>query len=138
MAKKKRERRLTQEKPTLMMTPMIDVVFQLLIFFIVTIKQEDIYSHLDISRPAPDPNQQTEQIENMIEIIVGHIQTGFSMNGRIMTISQLETRLKELASYDKKAPVVIKCTAMSLHHKLVEVLDICWKVGLHNLSVFSM
>ncbi|MDI6773989.1 MAG: biopolymer transporter ExbD [Verrucomicrobiota bacterium] len=130
--------RRLEEKPRIMMTPMIDVVFQLLIFFIVTIKQEDIFSHLDISRPAPDPNQREEQIENLIEILVGHLQTGFSMNGRIMTSDQLEARLRELASYDKKAPVVIKCTGQSLHGKLVTVLDICWEVELRNLSVFSM
>ena len=117
---------------------MIDVVFQLLIFFIVTIKQEDIQSHLDISRPAPDPRQQQEQPEQMIEILVGHIQTGFSMNGRILTIKELETKLRELASYDRKAPVVIKCTPQSIQGKLVEVLDVCWKLELRNLSVFSM
>jgi len=130
--------RRSEEKPQIMMTPMIDVVFQLLIFFIVTIKQEDIYSHLDISRPAPDPNQRQEQVENLIEIIVGHIQTGFSMNGKIMTQAQMEARLRELASYDKKAPVLIKCTGPSPHEKLVIVLDLCWKLGLRNLSVFSM
>lgn len=131
-------RKRNDDKPQLQMTPMIDVVFQLLIFFIVTLKPEDILSHLDISRPAPDPNQQTEQVENLIEIIVGHLQTGFSMNGRIMTAEQLEARLRELASYDKKAPVLIKCTGPSMHSKLVTVLDICWEIGLRNLSVFSM
>ncbi len=130
--------RRCEEKPQLTMTPMIDVVFQLLIFFIVTLRQEDIYSRLDISRPAPDPNQQVEQIEDMIEVIVGHLQTGFSMNGRIMTVEQLRTRLRELASYDRRAPVLIKCTGLSPHSKLVTVLDICWEVGLRNLSVFSM
>ena len=53
--KRKRQRK-EQEAAALEMTPMIDVVFQLLIFFIVTLKPEDICSHLDVSRPAPDPN----------------------------------------------------------------------------------
>ena len=34
------------------MTPMIDVVFQLLIFFVVTLKQEDILSRFSAARPA--------------------------------------------------------------------------------------
>ena len=43
------------ESPKLDMTPMIDVVFQLLIFFVVTLKQEDILSKLSAARPAPNP-----------------------------------------------------------------------------------
>ena len=33
------------------MTPMIDVVFQLLIFFIVTLRQDDLFSRLTAARP---------------------------------------------------------------------------------------
>ena len=36
------------------MTPMIDVVFQLLIYFVVTIKPVDVSAHLDVFRPAAD------------------------------------------------------------------------------------
>ena len=36
-----------QENPKLEMTPMIDVVFELLIFFVVTIKQEDLFTKLN-------------------------------------------------------------------------------------------
>jgi len=60
MAKRERAK---GEAVKLEMTPMIDVVFQLLIFFIVTLKQEDILSHLDVSRPAPDPNAKPEEGE---------------------------------------------------------------------------
>jgi len=52
-----RERkRKDDSRATLEMTPMIDVVFQLLIFFIVTLKQNDITAYLDAMRPQPDPN----------------------------------------------------------------------------------
>ena len=34
--------RKPQDNPQLDMTPMIDVVFELIIFFVVTIKQEDM------------------------------------------------------------------------------------------------
>jgi len=131
-------KRKENETPGLEMTPMIDVVFQLLIFFIVTLKQEDILSHLDISRPAPDSEQREEQVQDMVEILVGHMQTGFSMNGRIMTLRELDKRLRELASVDKTVPIIIKCTGRSRHQKLVELLNLCSKHKLKNLSVFSM
>ncbi len=136
--KRKKTVRKNAENPQLEMTPMIDVVFQLLIFFIVTLKQEDILAHLDISRPAPDSEQRDEQVEEMVEVIIGHLQTGFSMNGVIMTLPELDRRMRQLASVDKEVPVIIKCTGPSRHRRLIEFLDICAKYGLKNLSVFSM
>ena len=43
------------------MTPMIDVVFQLLIYFIVTIKPIDVVTNLDVFRPAPDKNAKKDE-----------------------------------------------------------------------------
>ena len=42
--------RKPQDNPQLDMTPMIDVVFELIIFFVVTIKQEDLFAKLNANR----------------------------------------------------------------------------------------
>ena len=55
-----KSKRKEQDQPKLDMTPMIDVVFELMIFFIVTIKQEDILSRLNANRPAPNQQQSNE------------------------------------------------------------------------------
>ena len=47
--------------PELSMTPMVDVVFQLLIYFIVTIKPIDVITNLDVFRPAPDPKAKQDE-----------------------------------------------------------------------------
>ena len=52
------------DNPKAEMTPMIDVVFQLMIFFIVTIKQEDIFSKLNANRPAPNSSL-SDSVENL-------------------------------------------------------------------------
>ena len=133
----RRRQRKRGEAARLEMTPMIDVVFQLLIFFIVTLKQEDILSHLDISRPAPDPEQKPiEKIEDLLTITV--YQKGFVLNGKKVNRDTLDVRLTKLASFSKTLSVVIKCTGNSPHQYLVELLDICAKNELTNLSVFSM
>jgi len=125
------------EAAKLEMTPMIDVVFQLLIFFIVTLKQEDILSHLDVSRPAPDPNAKPEeQVQDLLTILV--YKDGFVLKGRRVSIRELDRQLTRLASYTTKLSVIIKCTAESPHSYLVQLLDICSKAKLENLSVFSM
>jgi len=141
--KLKRDTKKPVENPKLEMTPMIDVVFQLLIFFIVTLKQEDILSHLDVSRPAPDQTvNQDEQIDDMLQITVynerrlgGH---GVSVQGRQISLDTLEKRLERLASISRRLSIIVKCTGDSYHSNLVKVLDLCSKVGLENISVFSM
>lgn len=116
---------------------MIDVVFQLLVFFLVTLKQEDILSHLDVSRPAPDPDAKPEeQVQDLLTIVIDN--KGFALRGRRISRDRLDRQLTRLASYSKSISVIIKCTGDSPHQHLVEVLDVCAKAGLENLSVFSM
>lgn len=132
---KGRKKRTSQEKPTLEMTPMIDCVFQLLIFFIVTMKQDDILANLDALRPAPD-NPQTVVQKDPLAILIG--PRGFVFQGAPKTESQLEYSLKRIAKADPNTTVIVKCTGDSPHGLLVRALDVCNKVGLRNLSVFSM
>lgn len=134
--KKTRKARRAADAAKLEMTPMIDVVFQLLIFFIVTLKVEDILAHLDVTRPAPDPDAKEETVEDLLTIQV--YKDGFVLRGRRITIEQLEKRLIRIAGYSKSITVIIKCTGDSPHRHLIQLLDICAKAGLKNLSVFSM
>jgi len=137
---KKRKSRNKGEAAKLEMTPMIDVVFQLLIFFIVTLKQEDILSHLNVSRPAPDPNSKPEEQPDLLTIEVG--RTAWTINGRPFAgargLKALDKSLTKIAARSKTTTVVIKCTSDSPHAKLIQVLNICAREGMKNLSVFSM
>jgi len=129
--------RKAQDNPQLDMTPMIDVVFELIIFFVVTIKQEDIFSKLNANRPSPNPNQtQTETNDTQIKIDIG--PGGFLFNQRGVSPGELDCNLKQLSATSKNATVLIRCTMDSRHEFLVKALDMCSKYGMHNLSIFSM
>jgi biopolymer transport protein ExbD len=132
MARKKAE----WDQVKLEMTPMIDVVFQLLIFFVVTLKQEDILAHLDVSRPAPDPNARPEEQVDLLTILVG--PQGYGLQGKLVGIQELDRQLNRVAGFSKNTTVLIKCSMDSPHSKLVQLLDVCAKAGLTKLSVFSM
>ena len=73
------------EASKLEMTSMIDVVFLLLIFFIVTLKQEDILAHLDVNRPEPQP-ERIEVPPQLVTIVVYNQElrggNGYEMEGR--------------------------------------------------------
>ena len=136
MARKK------QEDPKAEMTPMIDVVFQLMIFFIVTIKQEDIFSKLNANRPAPASSSSSSSESDTtvtIEIGRGRDANGIIVyNKRVKRLQELDNDLREVARTSKKTPIIVKCATDSPHKALVDVLDICYRHELFSVSVFTL
>ena len=136
MAKAKTKRTRTSQKAEGDMTPMIDVVFQLLIFFIFSIKPEDKFAHLDVFRPAPDPNSVPTDEPETVTI---HVTDQYIfINDRAVSPKQLEGILITLGSYSKTQTVLIKCDEKSYHESLVTVLDKCALAGLNNLNIVTM
>ena len=133
--------RKSQENPKLEMTPMIDVVFELLIFFVVTIKQEDIFSKLNANRPAPSTGQSNSESDTTVTIEIGR---GPDANGLLVynkkpvRRSELDQNLREVARTSKKTPIVIKCAGESPHKALVDALDICYRNQLYSVSIFTL
>ena len=139
MAKKKD--RVKSEGVALDMTPMIDVVFQLIIFFVVTLKQEDILSHLDAMAPSPDSKAApAEKIENVTIDIYNPKQggEGFLMNKTPVSYKQLDAEIRRAARNSKSSTVLLRCTKDSPHSLLVKALDLCNKYGMTNLAIFSL
>ncbi len=102
----RKRKRAPADAAQLEMTPMIDVVFQLLIFFIVTLKQEDILSHLDVSRPAPDQTI-VKEIPDLLTITIHRY--GYMLRDKVRTRVQLDRDLTRLASFSKNVSVIIRC-----------------------------
>jgi len=136
MARKIRRRRKTVESGDVQMTAMIDVVFQLLVYFIVTIQPVDVIAHLDVFRPSPEAKQ--EQLQTPPKMIRIQIYPdGFTINDRAVGLREMEILLARLAGIDTKQTIMIMAAAHSKHEDLVRVLDLCAKNGLQNLSVIS-
>lgn len=136
MASKRKRKRASLEAGEVQMTAMIDVVFQLLIYFIVTIKPVDVVAHLDVFRPSPEKKQ--EQLQTPPKMIRIQIYPdGFTINDRAVGLREMEVLLARLAGIDTKQTIMIMATALSRHEDLIRVLDLCAKSGLQNLSVVS-
>ena len=135
--------RKQQDNPQLDMTPMIDVVFELIIFFVVTIKQEDLFTKLNCNRPAPNPAPSDSKEDITVNIEIGRRYDGSPQgvilyNKREVKRAELDTQLKEIARTSKKTPIIVKCAEDSPHKALVDVLDICYRNELFSVSVFTL
>ena len=130
-----------QENPKLEMTPMIDVVFELLIFFVVTIKQEDIFSKLNANRPAPSTGSSSSESDTTVTIEIGRGRDANGVivyNRREIRRQELDQNLREVSRTSKKTPIIVKCTEDSPHKALVDVLDICYRNELFSVSIFTL
>ena len=145
--------RKTQENPALDMTPMIDVVFELIIFFVVTIKTEDVLSKLNVNRPAPASSSSSDASDDItvnIEIgrrydnsphgviVYNKKALGGPSGSAKVAREELDRYLKDIAKTSKKTPIIVKCATDSPHKALIDVLDICYKNELYSVSVFTM
>jgi biopolymer transport protein ExbD len=119
------------------MTPMIDVVFLLLIYFVMTMQPLDIFAHLEVYAPSSDapPREQPRDPPSLIRI--GVYSDGFTFDESVVTLEQVDRYLSMLASASATQSVIILCATNSYHGNLVQVLNICAKYGLTNLSVVS-
>ena len=121
------------------MTPMIDVVFELIIFFVVTIKQEDLFTRLNANRPAPSNGSPKEETDASVTIAIGKgrdANGALVLNGREVKRNELDRHLREIVS--KKTPIIVRCSEDSPHKALVDVLDICYRNQLFSVSIFTM
>ena len=133
--------RKPQENPALDMTPMIDVVFELIIFFVVTIKQEDLFTRLNANRPAPAAGSSSSESDTTVTIEIGRGKDANGVlvyNKREIKRAELDQNLREVARTSKKTPIIIKCSEDSPHKALVDALDICYRNQLFSVSIFTM
>ncbi len=132
-------RRANYEAGELNLTAMIDVAFQLLAFFIITLHPVDVFTHLNIMRPAPQEPPPPIETPPTLSVLIYKDGTkdGFVLQGARVAYEELDRQLVRMAGISKDGSLVIKCTDNSSHNGLVRVLDLCNKAGLTKISVFS-
>ncbi|MBN2451459.1 MAG: biopolymer transporter ExbD [Lentisphaeria bacterium] len=134
MAQKRRKAVSAVQIP---MSSMIDVVFLLLIYFIVTQKDELSEAHLAVNLPSPSPAQeQPQEKPNLLEIEVHPGQVYLKKIPQ--TLPQLKETLSRFAAYDSEQTVIVKTSVMAETHELVSVLDLCKGLGLTRLNVLTL
>lgn len=121
------------------MTPMIDVVFQMLIYFVLTFEIPHRISEMKVWRPqAPDiPPKENITTQNITIYAAGPNQSPYTMNDRAVTLASMRNYIYNLADNDPTQTVVVKATSTSKHKDLVALLNLLSDAGLENISLFS-
>jgi biopolymer transport protein ExbD len=135
-ANKRKGKRVQTKLDDIPMTPMIDVVFQLLIYFIFTFEPIDVFAHLQVYRPAADKSATSDsKPPNIVRITV--FSNGYTVNEKRFSKEGVGDLLFQLADMDRNQTIMIICTAASPHKNLVELLDMCTEAKLSKFSIIS-
>ncbi len=115
------------------LAPMLDVVFLLLVFFVVTQSFEDDEPDLNLTLPTAETPKPAEKVSNDIIINIRRDGT-IVINRHIYTSEQLKAKLASVARLDKSMLVRIRGDEKSEYAHAVHVVDMCLKEGLTNVS----
>ena len=129
-------KRKKAENLSVQMSSMIDIVFLLLIYFIVTARSEITEAHLAVNLPTPGAAKATENKPKMLEIEVH--QGDYRLNGAPLELEVIESMLIGLGRTDSSMTVMVKVAYEAYASDLVTVLDLCDKAGLTNLNVVTL
>jgi biopolymer transport protein ExbD len=128
--------RQRREEININLTPLIDVVFLLLIFFMIstTFTRE---AHLTISLPEASAEGEAQQQTGSIDVVVG-AEGQYTINGESLVSSDaltLRRALLKLAGEARDVPFIITADAQAAHQSVVTVMDVAGKLGFSKLSI---
>ena len=121
-----------QDENEINLTPMLDVVFIMLIFFIVTatfIRE----TGLDVNRPDT-PEAQVVQEEGAILVIIDDTDDIW-IDNRIVDPRAVRANVERLHAEDPERPVVVQAGRTSSANTLVTVMDASRLAGVYDISI---
>jgi len=127
--------RSLKEEVSVNLTPLIDVVFLLLIFFMVT---TTFSRNTNLLINLPEANGQlTEQETFEIGILIAQNGT-YSVNGRQLINTERETLMRTIADVsggDTSIPLIITADASTTHQAVVTAMDAVAQLGFTSLNI---
>ncbi len=128
-------KRQTSQEVGVDLTPLIDVVFLLLIFFMVstTFTRE---SHLKVVLPEAN-GEAAETQAKQVDVVI-NAEGQYAVNERTLVNNQratLQRAIEELAAGDTSLPFIITADARTPHEYVVRAMDIAGKLGFARLSI---
>ena len=121
--------------PELNLTSLIDVVFLLLLFFMVSATFEKV-GRLQVELPRAEPNAEQEQPPDRVTVTVD-VDGQFFVNDQELVNTDIETVKRALigiAGERRDLPVVISADGRAPHQAVVTVMDAASQVGLVRVS----
>lgn len=128
-------RRQQTEALELNLTPLIDIVFLLLIFFMVsTTFTKETHLAIDLPEATGAP---TEANPEVLEIVISS-DGQYALNGQSLINSQfntLMTSIKKVSGGNTQLPLIITADARTPHEAVVQAMDAAGQLGFAKVRI---
>ncbi len=136
-------RRRTRTDDDMDLTPMVDVTFQLLIFFMVTASFA-LQKSIEVPTPDPDKKGAAQQLQILEDLEGTSIRVQIDAANVILIDDEpladparLPDALKDKMRKEQKTEVLISAHAASLHRSVIAVIDAANAVGMQKIRLVS-
>lgn len=127
-------RQIRRELPALNLTPLIDIVFLLLIFFMVT---TSFSRETRLLVSLPEASGSAENAAESIEVLVDR-EGGYAINGRRLVNAEVGSLVRGLeleSGGDVSLLVVLVADAEVQHQSVVSAMEAIGRAGFTSLSI---
>ena len=130
----KRRRQETQ----LILTSLIDVMFTILLFFMVSTefvadKGKSAEAGVQVDLPRANSQMMLDEVKDLRITVTAAGEV--SIDGALLDRDALRQRLRATAAQDPNTLIVLKADSAAAHGKVVEVMDLARDVGLARLAI---
>ncbi|MBU3664769.1 MAG: biopolymer transporter ExbD [Chthoniobacterales bacterium] len=123
----------TPEPVGFQIAPMVDIVFLLLIFFLVTWNFARYETELDVKVPTAKEGKESRR--SVGEVIINVKSDGsIVMNRKTLTAEELGSTLKKISELYPDQAVVLRGDQSADYRHIVAVLDICRAANVWNVA----
>ena len=123
----------TLEPAAFQMAPMIDIVFLLLTFFIITWQWSRNETELDVSVPTTAEGAEPVRVQG--EKIINVLVDGTVIIDKTpLTQDELYVKMKNLAELYKNQPIRLRADEKTEYQHVISVISTCTKAGIWNIS----
>jgi biopolymer transport protein ExbD len=121
----------SEEDYSINLPSMTDIIFLLLIFFMVATVLKDSTRRLDVQLPEARSGQTAEAQRLTIEIAADGTM---SLNGALITQEELEQQLQPVGD-DAQRSAIIKADKRLSYGKVIEIMGLCQAAGIADIAV---
>jgi biopolymer transport protein ExbD len=126
----------TTEEPSVDLTSLIDVVFLLLIFFMVSTTFER-QALLKVDLPEASEVEDRADLPESLELVIDSEGRMYLNDMRLVdsTEQTIRAAIQEAVGDDRTLPLILRADRLTAHHHVVTAMDVAAQLGFQNLSI---
>jgi biopolymer transport protein ExbD len=130
--------RHSTEEPTVDLTSLIDVVFLLLLFFMVsTTFEHQALLKVDLPEASASALEDRPEVPDSLELVIDSEGRMFLNDQRLVDSDErtLRAAIEQAVGEERTLPLVLRADRLTPHHFVVTAMDVAAQMGFSNLSI---